>query len=98
VSKQALKRVRSSIGLERNREPLPSWAWPGGYPILYVLSDGETLCPKCANREIVRIDDSISSQSSDGWRMVGFDINYEDLNCYCCHCNERIQSAYAEES
>ena len=30
---------------------LPAYAWPGGYPIYYVLADGETLCPACANRE-----------------------------------------------
>lgn len=28
---------------------LPSYAWPGGYPVFYLMDDCETLCPACAN-------------------------------------------------
>ena len=28
---------------------LPSYAWPGGYQILYLTEDNGILCPDCAN-------------------------------------------------
>jgi len=28
---------------------LPAFAWPGGYPMYYVTTDGCVLCPSCAN-------------------------------------------------
>src|SRR5437899_2447381 len=28
---------------------LPAYAWPGGYPIVYMAKDNGILCPKCAN-------------------------------------------------
>lgn len=71
----------------------PAYAWPGGYPIYYLMQDGETMCPKCAN-ENRHLDEG--AQDHSGWHVVGQDINWEDPEMFCCHCNERIESAYAE--
>ena len=30
-------------------ETLPAYAWPGGYPMVYITENGLTICPKCAN-------------------------------------------------
>jgi hypothetical protein len=27
---------------------LSQWAWPGGYPLYYMVEDGGALCPTCA--------------------------------------------------
>lgn len=62
---------------------LPAYAWPGGYPIIYILADGEILCPACAN-------------DANGWRIMGADIHYEGPPELCCHCNAEIESAYGE--
>lgn len=64
---------------------LPSYAWPGGYPIFYVTDQGTILCPEHANVEHEYNDELI----------VAADINYEDDSLYCEH-GERIESAYAE--
>jgi hypothetical protein len=68
-----------------------SYAWPGGYPIVHITDDGGCLCPKCANAE------GHTNDFSDGFRVVGSDINWEDTALFCDHCNERIESAYGEE-
>ena len=72
------------------------YAWPGGYPLFFICDDGGVLCCACVNSERRNILESIAGKHSDGWRVVGMDINYEDADLTCDHCNERIESAYAE--
>jgi len=70
----------------------PTYAWPGGYPLFYITKDGGVLCPKCVNEnlELVEGDDP-------QWRIVAYDINYEDTELYCDNCNEKIESAYGDD-
>lgn len=73
------------------------YAWPGGYPTFFVLSDGEALCHACAKDErsnIVRA--TLTARDHSGWKLEGEDINWEDPDLFCCHCNGRIESAYAD--
>lgn len=70
-----------------------SYAWPGGYPMYYIVKDGGVLCPRCANKELYRTIDP----DDDQFFIVAADINYEDQSLYCDHCNSRIQSAYGED-
>ena len=97
MSKQANKRVRKAIGMSVNRDSLDAYAWPGGYPMFYVCSDGGCLCPKCTNKEIDLIDSAIRDNDNSGWRVVGADVNWEDSSLICDNCNSRIESAYAED-
>lgn len=100
MSKQACKRVRRALGLEVNREPLPAFAWPGGYPLFYVFLDGGCICPKCVNDNIGVIDEAIRdgnrvhSSGCGGWAIDGVDTHYEGEPLHCDHCNAEIQSAY----
>jgi hypothetical protein len=64
---------------------LVKYAWPGGYPVLYVTELSNVLCPDCANRD------------TDSDVPVAADINWEDPSLYCDDCSERIESAYAED-
>ena len=64
----------------------PAFAWPGGYPLFYVIEeDNSVCCPKCAN-----------DSERDGTLTAG-DINYEDTDLFCDFCNERISSAYGDD-
>ncbi len=72
-----------------------SYAWPGGYPLYYVTSDGAALCPHCMTKERKQIVRSTVLNSRDGWQVSGQDVNWEDSELYCDHCNKRIESAYA---
>jgi hypothetical protein len=86
--------------LPRNDDgTLVEFAWPGGYPVYYVVEDSGILCPNCARmseREELGLqhdDDTFDPQ----WHIVAADINYEDDSLYCDHCGERIESAYCED-
>lgn len=72
------------------------YAWPGGYPCFAITSDSGVLCSNCVKQEMGNIVTSIAQNLSDGWKVEGVDINWEDPELYCVHCNERIASAYAE--
>lgn len=67
-----------------NHGSLPSYAWPGGYPVFYFDSDNNTLCPNCANK------------TGYSTYPTAYDVNYEDDSLYCDDCSLRIESAYAE--
>ena len=101
MSKQAFKRVRRSLRLEVNRQPLPAYAWPGGYPMYYAFSDGGCICPTCTNENIEEIDAAIRgenrphSSGCGGWAIDAADVNYEDSELVCDHCGKTIESAYA---
>ena len=83
---------------ERGR--LPSYAWPGGYPIIYVTTDGEVVCPSCANNDgdsLPFVTDPALSESSDGSDViVAGDVFYEGPDELCCHCGVVIESAYGD--
>lgn len=65
---------------------LPSYAWPGGYPLFYLDKEGNVLCPSCANREIDQAQEVIAQ-----------DVNWEDPSLFCDDCSTRIQSAYSDD-
>lgn len=69
------------------------YAWPGGYPLFFLCSDGGTLCPTCATKERKQLFRSTHEQSHDGWRIDAVDVNWESL-IFCDHCGNPIESAY----
>lgn len=73
------------------------YAWPGGYPLVLVMSDGECLCSSCTRqnyREIRRAQKDRDYRS--GWCPVGVDIHWEGAPIYCAQCNTPIESAYGD--
>ena len=86
---RALQQTKQAI---RNK-----YAWPGGYPLFILTSDGAALCTKCARQEWRQICEStIGKHRLSGWSVEGADVNWEDTDLYCDHCNEQIESAYGE--
>ena len=73
------------------------YAWPGGYPTYFICDDSAALCHSCAKSERRNILDSIAHKHRDRWRVVGLDINYEDVDLGCGHCGRSIESAYGED-
>ena len=73
------------------------YAWPGGYPMFAITSDGAALCVACVKKEMRNIVTAIAQGMLNGWKVVAIDINWEDSNLYCHHCSERIESAYSED-
>lgn len=71
----------------------PAYAWPGGYPLIYLMDDGEVLCPHCANDTSNPIHEG---GGADGWRIDAQEIHWEGGPLFCAHCNRTIESAYGE--
>ena len=71
------------------------YAWPGGYPMFAITGDGAALCKECCKSEFRNIVDSIHRDCSDGWKVEAIDVNWEDSELYCDHCNDLIESAYS---
>ena len=65
------------------------FAWPGGYDIMFLTSDGGTLCNACVNAERRNIADSIATKCNDGWRVTAaFSTADCDEMQVCDHCNQ----------
>jgi hypothetical protein len=67
------------------------YAFPGGYMILGITSDGSLLCPNCIKEEYVNIHHSTKHEYNDGWRIIGITTSAElDDHEVCSHCNKEI--------
>ena len=73
------------------REP---YAWPGGYPKLLLMDDGECLCNKCAHENLKEIFTDTKSHQNSGWNAQASFIHYEGDPINCAHCNVATESAY----
>lgn len=80
-----------------NKELESPYAWPGGYPRYFIMSDGDALSFKAAKENADLIREAIASNSNNGWRVVAVDINWEDHWLTCAHTGELIESAYGED-
>ena len=74
------------------------YAWPGGYPIYFVTSDGAVLSFAAVRAEWRNVVDAhLRNNTQCGWHIAAADINWEDSDLFCDHTGERIESAYAED-
>lgn len=72
-------------------------AWPGGYPLYFLTSDGAALSFESVRKNLRKVLDAIKhGDNSGGWRVVGCDVNWEDGTLTCEHSGKRIASAYAD--
>ena len=70
------------------------WAWPGGYPLMTIMQDGECLCAACTQDHLSLIVSAIVQKHDPQWEAIGMDVNWEDEHILCAHCNEPIACAY----
>ena len=73
----------------------PSYAWPGGYTIAYVMGDCELLCADCMNREDVT--HGVDPYDDKQWNVIGVvafgaTCDYPEYDELCAHCNAVIES------
>lgn len=71
---------------------LPEFAWPGGYPIIYLDHDNSTLCSNCATNSLNDPDEV------ESFRPCAFQIYWEGPSVFCTNCNKEIESAYGDPS
>jgi len=82
MSTSTLDNIRDEKG------KLPEFAWPGGYPILYLDKENSVLCAKCANTL-----DTVEEDWSDD-KPTAYFIYWEGPAEICEECNCDIESAY----
>lgn len=70
------------------------YAWPGGYPMILVMKDGEVMCADCAKQNYRLISRATRDDQRTGWEAAGVDIHWEGPPEHCCNCNNSIASAY----
>ena len=70
------------------------FAWPGGYPMYFLTSDGGALSFASVREELASILPAIKEHMNDGWRVVACDVNWEDTELVDDHSGELIESAY----
>lgn len=71
--------------LRRPDGTYPAFAWPGGYPLIYLDANGDILCPACTSRE-----DEYNAPTVSG------EVYWEGPDLCCFDCNAIIESAYGD--
>ena len=87
-----------ATSLTRDKDgKLPSYVWPGGYPLFYLTQDDGILChgPECANGPEAKQAET-ECPDDDQWRIVASDVHWEGAPLTCDHCGEEIASAYGD--
>lgn len=65
---------------------LATYAWPGGYPLMYLTTFNNRLCPDCAN-----------SWQDDEIETIAYGyVRWEGPAEYCDECGAEIESAYGD--
>lgn len=72
------------------------YAWPGGYPMFFIMADGEPLSFQAAVAEQARIREGMADNDKQ-WTPIGFGVNWEDQTLICAHTNKPIECAYPKE-
>ncbi len=96
LQKQTTEELQSMVQYVSDKPILPAYAWPGGYPIVYMAEDCETVCSECANGGNGAEFQNPEYQEDKDWILSGFFIHYEGQPVYCAHCNCTTESAYGD--
>ena len=84
-TRQTINRIKNAI---RNK-----FAWPGGYALFGICSDGALLCCDCMRENFRKIIRSVKNNVSDGWRVDALthsgEMEFDDDQC--AHCNRELE-------
>jgi hypothetical protein len=73
------------------------YAWPGGYPVRFIMSDGESVCFDCGKAESAEIGAAIAAPvNGDSWLPIACEVYWEGAPETCAHCSAEIESAYGD--
>jgi len=70
------------------------YAWPGGYPLYWLMDDGASCAFEVCKMERRNMLEALANKSNDGWRPIALEVNWEDGEMFCAHTGEQIESAY----
>lgn len=88
----ALREYQTRAGMDAARiVARERFAWPGGYELVLITSDGGCLCSACVRENYRSVYDSHKTKTDDGWRPGGLMIleggreDYDGLTCDNCN-------------
>ena len=93
IYSRTFSRINSTLELRATLRA-GAYAWPGGYPMYFIASDGAALSFETVRAEYAQCARSTRDKARDGWQIVACDINYEDAELTCEHSGLPIGSAY----
>lgn len=93
IYSRTFSRINSTLELRATLRA-GAYAWPGGYPMFFITSDGAALSFDTVRAEYAQVSRAIREGSRDGWRVIGCDVNWENAELTCEHSGLPIQSAY----
>ena len=75
------------------------YAWPGGYELAYVTTDGALLCNDCVRSNWREVLSGTKQRDGSGWGIAGIcyeavtpdftrEMAGDDYISYCDHCNK----------
>jgi len=73
-----------------------AYAWPGGYPLYWLMADGEACAFDVAKSERRQMLEAIAERKirpHDQWLPIALEVNWEDADLYCAHTGKKIESA-----
>jgi hypothetical protein len=75
------------------------YVWPGGYPLYWIMADGEACAFDVAKSErrnmLAALRDKVTNNyPAKDWLPVALDVNWEDSSLTCAHTGKPIESAY----
>lgn len=75
------------------------YAWPGGYPLFWLMADGEACAFDVAKTERRAFLEALRDRDirpRDSWLPVALEVNWEDSELVCAHTGKPIESAYGD--
>ena len=94
LQKQTTEKLQNMVVTVSDKPQLESFAWPGGYLIIYYAQDTAVICSECANGGNDAEFQNPECQDDAQWTLADCDIYYEGPPLYCEHCNRQLESAY----
>ena len=88
------ERLRIKAAKDFARAP---YAWPGAYPLALITADGGCLCSDCTRKEFRLICAESFENTNCGFRAVGVEVNWENMELYCDNCGKHMETAYGED-
>jgi len=89
VNEELLQRVKRSTW----KEP---YAWPGGYELRVVMSDGGVLCRQCVKDNWREIVQATLHGLRDGWEAAAVDVLWEGPAVCCAQCGCELPTEYGD--
>jgi hypothetical protein len=74
------------------------FAWPGGYPVVLLMMDGECIDAQSARENYRLIRRNMRDRADRDWIPAALFIHWEGEPIQCAHSGRMIESAYGLSS